>query len=93
MLKQLKLTALVLCSFLLIGCSQSTSDDQKNNYEFRIMEDPSSGVLVTFYEKDGKLYYKQVTDAHKGGSNLRQRNDGWTVIEPPGDDMKFEIVH
>lgn len=52
MLKRLKLTALVLCSFLLIGCSQSTSDDQKNNYEFRIMEDPSSGVLVTFYEKD-----------------------------------------
>ena len=68
-----------------------------NSESWKIQEEDSLHATDTtadaVVEKDGKLYYKQVTDAHKCGSNLRQRNDGWTVIEPPGDDMKFEIVH
>ena len=58
---------LISLSFILIGCAASTPEStnevtvqkQNSNYEFRIIEDPSTGILTAFYEKDGNLYYRQ----------------------------------
>lgn len=52
---------LISLSFILIGCAASTPEStnevtvqkQNSNYEFRIIEDPSTGILTAFYEKDG----------------------------------------
>lgn len=52
---------LISLSFFLIGCASSTPEPanevtaqkQNSNYEFRIIEDPSTGILTAFYEKDG----------------------------------------
>ena len=53
---------LISLSFILIGCAASTPEStnevtaqkQNSNYEFRIIEDPSTGILTAFYEKDGR---------------------------------------
>lgn len=84
---------LIALSFFLIGCTPSTPEPsnevtaqkQNNNYEFRIIKDPSTGILTAFYEKDGNLYYRQVTKAHTSGANISLTDDGWTEMKPPAD--------
>lgn len=84
---------LIALSFFLIGCASSTpkpsnevtAQKQNNNYEFRIIKDPSTGILTAFYEKDGNLYYRQVTKAHTSGANISLTDDGWTEMKPPAD--------
>lgn len=51
---------LISLSFILIGCAASTPEStnevtvqkQNSNYELRIIEDPSTGILTAFYEKE-----------------------------------------
>ena len=92
MLRKLKIFLIAL-SFCFIGCADSTSKSinelstqkQNSNYEFRIIEDPSTGILTAFYEKDGNLYYKQITQAHTSGDNITLTDDGWTEMKPPAN--------
>ena len=73
---------LISLSFILIGCAASTPEStnevtvqkQNSNYEFRIIEDPSTGILTAFYEKDGNLYY---------------RHEGWTEMKSP-ENIEFK---
>ena len=84
---------LISLSFFLIGCAASTPEStnevtvqkQNSNYEYRIIEDPSKGILTAFYEKDGNLYYRQITKAHTSGANISLTDDGWTEMKPPAD--------
>lgn len=55
------------------------------------MEDPSTGILTVFYEKDGNLYYKQITNAHTDGDNIYLSDGGWTEMKPPAD-VEFKSV-
>ena len=84
---------LISLSFFLIGCASSTPEPanevtaqkQNSNYEFRIIEDPSTGILTAFYEKDGNLYYRQITKAHTSGASISLTDDRWTEMKPPAD--------
>lgn len=77
--------------FFLIGCAASPSEsinevatqNQNSNYEYRIIEDPSTGILTVFYEKDGNLYYKQISQPYSGGDNITLPDEGWTEMKPP----------
>ena len=79
--------------FSLISCAASTSESsinevttqQNSNYEFRIIEDPSTGILTAFYEKDGNLYYRQISQAFTNGDNITLPDGGWTEMKPPVD--------
>lgn len=92
-IKIFTIASFLVLSFLLIGCTTPSSDSisqmtaepvsENNYYEYRIIEDPSTGILTVFYEKDGNLYYKQMTDAHYSGDNITLDNSGWTKMEPP----------
>lgn len=83
---------LLSLSLILAGCTASAAEpvNQDNHYEYRIMEDPSTGILTAFYEKDGNLYYRQITKAHTAGANLALSDDGWTEMKPPGDSESFK---
>lgn len=97
MVAVMKKKFLIALSFFLIGCASSTPEPsnevtaqkQNNNYEFRIIEDPSTGILTAFYEKDGNLYYRQVTNAHTSGDNISLTDDGWTEMKPP-ENIEFK---
>ena len=92
-IKIFTIASFLTLSFLLIGCASPSTDsasqnavepsNENNHYEYRIIEDPSTGILTVFYEKDGNLYYKQITEAHYSGDNITLDNSGWTKMEPP----------
>ena len=87
----LKKSVLLSLTLFLIGCFATATEPVNNtsSYEYRIIEDPSSGVLTAFYEKDGNLYYRQITNAHSSGDNISLSDDGWTELKPPGEDSNF----
>lgn len=84
---------LISLSFFLIGCAASipestnevTVQKQNSNYEYRIIEDPSTGTLTAFYEKDGNLYYRQISQPFSNGDNIALADGGWTEMKPPAD--------
>ena len=99
---------LISLSFILIGCAASTPEStnevtvqkQNSNYELRIIEDPSTGILTAFYEKDGNLYYRQISQPYSDGDNITlQMKDGqrWNLqrtlnskhMNNPSDDVEF----
>ena len=95
MLRKLKFFMIVFIVFFLSSCattsttsesiSEASTKKQDNNYEFRIIEDPSTGMLTVFYEKDGNLYYRQISQPFANGDNITLPNDGWTEMKPPTD--------
>lgn len=88
MKKRLLCVSMIL---ILAGCTASTSEtaDQNNHYEYRIVEDPSTRMLTVFYEKDGNLYYRQISQAYQNGDNITLMDGGWTEMKPPGDSESF----
>lgn len=88
---------LISLSFILIGCAASTPEStnevtaqkQNSNYEFRIIEDPSTGILTAFYEKDGNLYYRQISQPYSDGDNITLPDEGWTEMKSP-ENIEFK---
>ena len=92
MVESMKKIFLIGLSFFIVGCAASNSasineatQKQNGNYEFRIIEDPSTGILTAFYEKDGNLYYRQISQAFTNGDNITLPDGGWTEMKPPVD--------
>lgn len=88
---------LISLSFFLIGCAASTPEPanevteqkQNSNYEFKIIEDPSTGILTAFYEKDGNLYYRQISQPYSDGDNITLPDEGWTEMKSP-ENIEFK---
>lgn len=93
MLRKFTYCAVISSVIFLVGCTQPASSSMnQSNYEYRIIEDPSTGILTAFYEKDGNLYYKQIAQAHSDGDNIILSDGGWTEMTPPLDtQFKSEI--
>ena len=86
MLRKFMYCVLISSAIFLVGCTSASNNSMnQSNYEYRIIEDPSTGILTAFYEKDGNLYYKQITKAHTAGDNISLSDGGWTEMKPPSD--------